>query len=296
MRYEKPALSIDQQIELLKGRKLVIKDNARAKKYLSNIGYFRLTGYMFHLQDASNNFLEGATFDEVIKLYQFDKKLRAILSEYLERIEVALRAKLTNKYSINHGFFWFTNLELYEDKDIYNSINLEIRDKFEKAQEQFLKSFKNKYPKESMPPSNMALEVLTLGKLCRLYKGLINKDEKLEIAKEFNLPSTILSEWFIYLTNIRNACAHHSRLWNRKFAADRPTIPSREKYKFNGDIPTDFNTTIYGVIALIDRLLASFNPENTFTKKIEELIEQCSVNPGFMGFPKNWNTNAVWKY
>lgn len=297
MKYPKSPLSTEQHIQLLKDRGLVITDDERASKYLNNVGYFRLTGYMYHLQtrDGKHSFTTKVSFDDIINLYQFDKKLRAIVMEYMERIEVAVKAKLTNKYSLNHGFFWYTNDALFADKGIYHSINSEIAETFTNPQEGFLKSFKFNYKDEVSPPSNMALETLTLGKLSRLYKGLNNDVEKGEIASEFNCASVILTSWLIYLTNVRNVCAHHSRLWNKKITADRPTIPAREKFKFNGTMTDDFNTTMYGIISIINRLLLSFNTENHFIEKIETLIEEYSIETIFMGFPEDWKTDAHWR-
>lgn len=296
MKYSKRALSTGEHIQLLKDRGLVINNEDRAIKYLNNVGYFRLTGYMYHLQtrDGKHSFIGEISFDDIINLYQFDKKLRAIVMEYMERIEVAVKAKLTNKYSSNHGFFWYADDTLYADKGIHYSINIEIADTFVNPQEGFLKSFKFNYREEPCPPSNMALETLTLGKLSRLYKGLNNNNEKIEIANEFDCVSAILTSWLVYLTNVRNVCAHHSRLWNKKITADRPTIPSREKFKFNGTMTDDFNTTMYGIISIINRLLLSFNPENHFIEKIETLITEYSIETSFMGFPEDWKTDAHW--
>jgi len=297
MKYGKLPFTPDQHVELLQSRGLVISNEERAKRYLNNVGYFRLTGYMYHLQrnDGSHQFLDDVTFDDVILHYQFDKKLRVLVIEYLERIEVALRARLTDKFSVSHGFYWYTQYDLYDDKAVYNSINEEIKERFDDPQERFLKSFKYKYHSENLPPSNMAMEVLSLGKLSRLYKGLSNKVEKRAIAVEFNLPSTILSSWFIYLTNVRNICAHHSRLWNRKITADRPTIPNRQQYRFNGDLPEDFNTTMYGIVSMIDRLLKNINTGNSFINKfIALIVKYPSINTGLMGFPIDWKKNSAW--
>jgi abortive infection bacteriophage resistance protein len=168
---------------------------------------------------------------------------------------------------------------------------------FKDPGERFLKSFKAKYTAEPLPPSNMALEVLTLGKLSRLYKGLSNKSEKMAIAKDFGLPSNVLSSWFVYLTNVRNVCAHHSRLWNRRITADRPIIPTRKDYKFNfqGEAPMDFNTTVYGIVSLISKLLDNINPGNRFIEKLAKLIdEHPCVSTTSMGFAPDWKENPPW--
>ncbi|PKD21817.1 hypothetical protein APR41_02220 [Salegentibacter salinarum] len=297
MKYSKPPRTIKEHLELLEDRGLSIENPERAIKYLTNIGYFRITGYMYHLQesDGSHRFKEPTTFNDIIQHYHFDKKLRSLILEYLERIEVSLRARLTDYMSLNHGFFWYTEKDLFEDYAIFTKINEEIVDSFRDPQERFLKAFKANYDNE-IPPSNMAMEILSLGRLSRLYKGLKNDEEKLQIAKDFGLPSTILSSWFIFLNNVRNICAHHGRLWNRGLTADRPTIPSRKKHQFKGEVPENFNRSIYGVISLIDRLLHNTNSTNRFTAKIEELVEDFPVvNTYFMGFPDNWKEAAPWK-
>lgn len=296
MKYEKKPFSCKQHVEILKERGLKIPNEERAIKYLNTVGYYRLTGYMYHLQekDGSHKFKGEVSFDDIINLYQFDKKLRFIINEYLERIEVALRAKLTNYFSVNYGFFWLTNKDLFANLEIYGSIINDITADFVSPQESYLKSFKLKYTSEPFPPSNMALETLTMGKLTRLYKALKNDEEKMQIARDFNLPSNILTSWIIYLTNVRNICAHHARLWNKRVTADQPLIPSREKYKFKGEITPNFHITIYGIISLINRLLSSFNPGNSFIQRIEQIIEEHKIETSLMGFPENWKQVATW--
>lgn len=296
MKYTKNPEPVEQLCSVLIQRNLLIADEDRAIKYLSTIGYFRLSGYMFHLQitDGTHRFFTGTSFEVIILHYNFDKRLRSIVSNYLERIEICLRAKLTDKYSLSHGFFWYNRADLFENYDIFIKINEEIQENFLAPKELFLKNYKNKYTSENLPPSTMALETLSLGKLARLYKALKNVDGKSEIALEFGLPSTVLSSWLIYLTNVRNICAHHSRLWNKKVTVDRPVFPSRERYKFKGENFEDSNTTLYGIISIIDKLLFSFNPNNSFTEKIEEIIEEFKIDVSFMGFPINWKQTANW--
>lgn len=295
MKYSKVPLNCEEQIQLLKNRGLVIDNEERAAKYLGTVGYYRLTGYMYHLQsrDENHKFLVETNFNDILNLYQFDKKLRAIIMEYMERIEVAVKAKLTNHYSLSHGFFWYTDESLYVDKEIYANLINEIAEKFVDPQEHYLRAFKFKY-EDTMPPSNMALETLTLGKTARLFKALANSAEKQEIAKEFNIVSSTLTSWLVYLTNVRNLCAHHSRLWNKRVTADRPFIPTRKEYKFHGVLTDDFNTSMYGIVSIINRLLRSFNPENKFTQRVEILIEEHKIDTSLMGFPANWKEGAPW--
>lgn len=295
MRYTKVPSTPAQQIILLKKRGLEIPDEVMAEKAIAQIGYFRLTGYMFHLQDRNRRFTHGVCFADVLDCYAFDKRLRMLLLDYLERIEVALRAAITDQLSLSHGFFWYLDPAHFEDLATFHLVNEEIKERFYNPNERFLKAFKAKYVGENMPPSNMAMELLTLGKLTRLYRGLKNKEEKMAIADLFGLPSPILSSWLIYLNNVRNICAHHSRLWNRKVTADRPTIPTRQKYRFHGNLPADFNTTLYGIVSMLDRLLMQFQPDNSFLSDFLWLLDSFpSIPTGHMGFPADWRKCPAW--
>lgn len=298
--YHKEPLASAELVALLKTRQLLIPDEARAIRYLDSIGYYRLTGYMYHLQKPgqAHRFVAGTSFDDIVNAYKFDKQLRAIVMEYMERIEVVLRAKLTNYYSLEHGFFWYTNEVLFEEKSraLWESVLHDIRTDFKEPKEQFLRAFRRNYPAEPLPPSQMALEVLSLGKLARLHKALKTDDIKRRIAAEFRQAPSTLDTWFVWLANVRNVCAHHGRLWNRIISADRPTIPSRKEFKFPVPMPEDANTTMYGAVALIHHLLKQFNPGNAFTTKIEALIRKYQVDATKMGFPANWETMAVWHH
>lgn len=145
MKYTKIPKTPEEHCSILVERMLLIPDRERAIKYLRNVGYFRLTGYMFHLQtrDGKHVFVDGVSFEDIIRLYQFDKKLRSIILDYLERIEVCLRAKLTDKYSLQYGFFWYNDVSLFEDRSIFNKINEEIQASFNDPKEPFLKKIRS---------------------------------------------------------------------------------------------------------------------------------------------------------
>jgi abortive infection bacteriophage resistance protein len=296
--YAKRPLSIKAQIDLLKNRGLIINNYEEADRYLRTVGYFRLTEFMAHLQskDGHHKFVEGTEFDDVILIYQFDKKLRYLISEYIEIIEVAMRSLISNEFAYSHGFFWYTDRNLYADQNVHVLITNQVKESFSRASESYLKRFQERYPSECFPPSTMAMEILTLGKLSKLYSGLKNNIEKQNVASSFNTASHLLSSWIGYVTIIRNICAHHSRLWNRKVPAGRFLIPTREKYRFKGSVPSDFNTTVYGIVSVMSRLLEAINPENTFIQKIHMLVDAYpQIKIGDMGFPGDWKENPAWK-
>ena len=106
-------------IPVLKSRGLIIADEGRAVDYLSHIGYFRLSAYLrpFYKdpKSRSHEFREGTTFERALELYRFDRKLRLLVFNEIEKIEVALRGALSNIVSDGYrDVFWITNKTLFE--------------------------------------------------------------------------------------------------------------------------------------------------------------------------------------
>ncbi|WP_312789847.1 Abi family protein [Sphingobacterium sp.] len=104
-----------------------------------------------------------------------------------------------------------------------------------------------------------------------------------------------LVNWLLFLNDVRNVCAHHSRLWNRKFTANKLIFPSRRDHKIDGEIPEASNSNIYGAIIAINQLLFTFNPHNSFIDKLETLIESYAMDERNLGFPPNWKDQAPWR-
>ncbi|PKO83383.1 MAG: hypothetical protein CVU17_08365 [Betaproteobacteria bacterium HGW-Betaproteobacteria-11] len=112
MKFTKPAIPLDDQIALLRSRGLTIADEGRARHYLRFVGYYRLAGYALPYQvnynaDGSHRFLDGVSFEDILDLYVFDRKLRLAVMDAVERIEVAFRAQFSQGMSELHGPHWF---------------------------------------------------------------------------------------------------------------------------------------------------------------------------------------------
>src|SRR5690606_4372102 len=164
--FHKPAHSVEEQIATLQARGLVIDDQARARHYLNNISYFRLSAYtrpFYQPGVQEHRFLAGAHFDDALSLYVFDRELRLLLLDAIERIEVALRAQLTNTLAEHHGPHGYLDSSIFDDR--YNHAWLLDKLKEEanaSSPETFVTHYRSKYigaPKQ--PPVWMAVELLT---------------------------------------------------------------------------------------------------------------------------------------
>lgn len=84
---------------LLKSRGLVISDEDKAVRYWESIGYYRLSAYMYPFLKApkeTHQYKDGTTFQQVLNLYRFDKKLRMLLLNEIEKVEIAIRRAIMN--------------------------------------------------------------------------------------------------------------------------------------------------------------------------------------------------------
>ena len=294
--YSKTCTLPEDLIPLLKQRGLSISDEQRAVDYLTNIGYFRFSSY-FHplLKEPKSDhvYKENATFDMALNMYRFDRKLRILLFNEIEKIEVAIRSAMTNRISSElNDVFWMTNSRYFRNQTIFAKTLTLIQLEKEKTKEDFIAHFETKYS-NPYPPAWMIAEIIPLGVLGNLFNNLKNKTILKKIAKQFGLPLPVFSSWILLLVNLRNLCGHHARLWNRQ-------IPIISHMLNNPVFPwinpeTDMKR-VYFRICIIKYLLFSVSPNNTFTQKLKSLLAEFpTIDVRAMGFPSNWQTEPLWQ-
>lgn len=121
MLYDKPPNSVDEQVSLLKGRGLVCADEALVRRcWLVTVGYYRLSAYWLPYelpppagQTRSKAFAPDTSFESIVDIYTFDRQLRLLVMEAIERIEIALRASWTHRLSLASGPHAHTDPSLF---------------------------------------------------------------------------------------------------------------------------------------------------------------------------------------
>ena len=313
--YEKSPISIKNQVQKLKSRGLVIDDENLAAHFLSNISYYRLRAYTYPFQDNSDPEMnhvfirKNIHFKDIIDLYRFDRRLRILVFNALEKIEVALRAKITQRYcEATKDSHWYMNEALFRDDAYtsegqlvfkYDTLIDDIEDEVARSEEEFIKHYYQHYSEPDMPPSWMTLEVISFGSLSRLYELLAKDDNKKAVAKELGLNKVdILENWLHALSNLRNCCAHHSRIWNRRFVVNM-LLPTNADYPFldRNTIATTKRNKLFAYLCCIKYILDIISPENDFYQNLQTLIAQGGslLSLKDMGFPDNWRYLSVWK-
>jgi len=300
-KYLKPHLTLEDQINLLVSRGLVIDDTTFAKHILSNISYYRLSSYFYNFwEDKSGHKFFGSTkFERIVNIYNFDSELRAICFKAIELIEVSIRTKLSLFLSHNHGPYWFENDNIIINKTSHADNIKSIQDLLnQKIKEQFIKDHFKKYS-DRYPPSWKLLEITSFGLLSRLYGNISpSVKEKKAIARSLGLPNhEFLESWLKSIAYIRNICAHHSRLWDKKLST--PLIPNNLKgtWLSNVSLTNLKRDGLYINLCCIKYLVDSIKPDNDFGSEVLGLLESYKqdVDLDKMHFPKSWDQDDLWK-
>ncbi len=293
--YSKPPLSYQQQLDQLKTRGLIIDNEPKALHLLENISYYRLSGYWFPLLSDKklHIFKTDAHFKDAFNLYCFDRELRQLVLSEIEKIEVAIRAKMSYVLCHTYGAFWFQDQTIFANPVKHANSLTKIGEEFHRSDEEFIGAFQQKYL-NPIPPSWMTLEISSFGTLSLLYKNLKPSKSKREIANYFGLADSVFETWMHSIVYIRNVCAHHTRLWNRAMSI-QPQIPRSPRKTWIANTNVANNRT-YFLLSMIVYLLQTINPNHRFVSKFKELLNKYpNVDTKALGFPVGWENEALWK-
>ncbi|KAB6714676.1 Abi family protein [Roseobacter sp. TSBP12] len=299
MKFEKPAVSVPDQIELLKRRGMIVGDDALAQHYLGFISYYRLRAYWLPFEvPAANNgdhaFRDGTAFEDVLTLYIFDRELRLLVLDAIERVEVALRAQWAHHMAMNHGPHG------YLDQVHYSIIRHHAKDvtalekEFNRSEDTFAIHYRDKYASPKLPPVWMAAELMSFGLLSKFYSNLKTRADRKAIADPFALDEAVVTSFAHHISTVRNICAHHGRLWNKRFTVTMttPRFPAKLPVAMRDADPRYLHNTL----VMLDYLLALIAPDNEWKKRLVALIDGCPrADPASMGFPADWRTRGAWR-
>ncbi|WP_211825135.1 Abi family protein [Kistimonas asteriae] len=248
MAYNRPWKSYEEQLDILKARGLQVSNDEAAIAYLQRIGYYRLSAYwypfriFYHEQDPltgrlstkrTDNFVENTHFVDAVELYIFDKKLRLLMLDALERVEIALRVNIAyvlgekDVFAYKHIGLFHPSFAGKTNKRTGKTRHQEWLDKYEgllrRSKEDFVKHYRQKHGDDL--PMWVAIELLDFGAMSQLYSMMRVPDQE-QIARRYDVADfKVFSSWLRALNYLRNLCAHHSRLWNRN-VIDQPRLPA----------------------------------------------------------------------
>lgn len=316
--YIKPFLSLNDQVALLLRRGMTISDTPRAMGYLERLGYYRLSGYWYPMRTSApppagspmpfsvlDDFLPGTEFGQVVDLYVFDKRLRLLFLDAIERVEVALRVKIAMQLGARDPYAHRNPSELDGKFTIVNAKGriphtdwiAKLDESASRSREEFSKHFNLKYAPPL--PIWIAIELWDFGLLSTMMSGMKWADVT-QIAAAYGIPrAALIQSWCRSMNNVRNICAHHARLWNRPLV-DFPRPPRAGEVPMLDHLIGDINAQSrpYAVAAFLQYLLKSISPASTWSARLKAHFLTFPTAPGIAvaqtGFPRNWEALPLW--
>ncbi|MBR4625121.1 MAG: Abi family protein [Alphaproteobacteria bacterium] len=293
--FQKPYTNAKDLVKLLQSRGLTIADTDKAEKYIDSIGYYRLSAYMYPLLQTpkeQHRYKQGATFDQVMMLYRFDKKLRLLIFNEIEKIEVAIRSAIVNiGCEMTGNPFWITDSANFNDQNKFlRTLDL-IDAEMNRSREDFIVHFKDTYS-DIYPPSWILAELLPFGVVTNIFSNILSVRIKKRIAKKYGLQMLPFESWLTIISLTRNYCCHHARVWNKQNTI-RPMLP----YHIGGawiTLPTD-PLRIYFNISIVKYFLNIISPQNDMRDKLMKLLSDFpNIDTAAMGFPVGWQQEPLW--
>lgn len=318
--YSKPHLSFEEQLRLLKDRGLQVTCDEQALQYLERLGYYRLSGYWYPLrqlrpagspQKSTSNrqdqFVVGAKFEDAVRLYVFDKKLRLLVLDAIERIEVAIRVDIAYRLG-KKDTFAYTKPDLLHPhftekirgetgQTAYALWSAKHEQLIHRSREDFAKYHKSKY---GLPlPIWVAIELWDFGLLSTFYQGMRISD-KAAIAALYGLADwRIMESWLRTINYARNIAAHHSRLWNKNLV-DQPKLPPKGRLSAFDPLIKDkrVRSRVYILLCVLAYLIHAICPNSSWSARLKALVHDfpktLQIDIDSMGFPPDWMQHTFW--
>jgi len=296
--------TLEQQIEILKEKGLVINNVDKAEELLLRENYFFINGYrhIFLKSNKDRTFIKGTTFEELYALFQFDRSFRNILFKNLLIVENNLKSVLSYRLSRRYGFkekdylkpsnFSQDIKKVRQVNDVLNKIKRQI--KLNGRQHSATLHYLSNY---GYVPLWILVKLLSFGMINELY-SILKPDDKLMIAEYYNLDVETLGIYLGLLSNYRNLCAHEDIVYDHRTQKEIPDC----KYHRELGIPVMNDEYVYGkndIFAVVIMIKSMLN-ESDFTDFINEVSYELCVLDGKvdvipqskildrMGFPENW--------
>ncbi|MFF7707371.1 Abi family protein [Pseudomonas sp. NPDC007930] len=298
--YVKPAKTPHALLRHLRAKGLGTKGQTEpALRALEFVGYHRLLIYMRPLQDPQKRFVPAACFDDVLKLYDFDRRLRLVFLDAIDRIEVGFRAAIINTLAVDKacGPHFYLSAIHFEDcskhRDLLRQV-VNLREKDNAA----LNHYYRHYNTPALPPVWAVLEAMTIGQMSRLFCDL-HLDHRKAVAVKFAYDETVLVSWLKSLTLLRNVCAHHGRLWNASITASAPKYAKAIAVEFPSHVDRG---RMFARAVVVQALLEKIDPASDWKHRFKclmataphEALAKAGKTTAELGLIADWEQRPFW--
>ena len=302
---DKKFKTIEEQIEILKSRNMLIENYDKAHEILrKNNYYYIINGYKELFLDKTaktEKYVDNTKIEELYELYQFDKKIKINFLKYILIIENEIDTYLAYEFSKTYGHKNYlipenfnntkSNSQLVEK--FINNVNLEIEHQY-KNDNKMIAHYINKY---QYIPLWVLIRIISFGKMSKFY-SLMKQKEQNEISRKYNLKSRELKIMLHNLTIIRNICAHDEKLYDVKMNSRIFSTKYHKKLKIENKNGNYLYGTrdLFSIVIVLKILLEDkefYNFYKMLIKDIEQLRKtiitvKSNIILKEMGFPNNY--------
>jgi len=274
---------------LLAKRGMEIPDHAAAEHSLSHISYYRLRSYWqsFEADPVSHRFEPGTNFAKVLAAYIFDRELRLILLDAIERIEISARTRWMQAMIQAYGSHPHLNGALFptvgKSRWDHTKAVEDLEKSFNHSKEAFAIHFKEKYA-EKLPPLWAMCELMTFGEFSKWYANTGDRKIKKKAAQYYDLDEKIFQSLLHQISYIRNFCAHHAHLWDRHLTITC-VLPKQTPESVAKTLNRHQKNKLYNSIVMMKHLMDIINPDSLWHDRLITLITNSDIDQKRMGFP-----------
>lgn len=310
----KPYKTYPDQLAQLEGRGLTVADRSAALAALQRLGYYRLSGYFYALRKTNpvgkpgrqNDFETGASFELVVALADFDKRLRLLALDAIESVEIAVRVAIAYRLGKFDPLAHlqprlldgrFTQQRPGQAQSRHQDWIARFEEQCSKSREEFMQHHREVYG--GQVPIWAAIEVWDFGLLSRFFEGMASRDQN-ALAHQLRLgQGDVLESWLRSLNFVRNVAAHHSRLWNRRNPATLklPSLDAARGLALLRSHP-DSLSRVFGAFTALAWLLQVITPGSDWPARVRSLVASFPTTPLLSleaaGFPEGWEQDPLW--
>ncbi|MCL2696681.1 MAG: Abi family protein [Oscillospiraceae bacterium] len=280
--FAKEPATIDAQLAKLEFRGCIIEDKTYAKFILEKINYYRLANYFAVYQQNNKRYRGGTSFNKVLKLYEFDRKLRGHLLIFLEEIEISMRAAISNFHALKYGALGYLSDSAFNHHHNHHHFMSRIdRLKEKNTDINFVSHYNSKHM--GAFPLWVIMELFSFGMLAHFFKSLHRQDKKEIAERHFSglFPAGHIESWLESMAALRNHCAHYARLYSSRLEPVPKPLDDLS-FKMGGDL----FSFIYVIKLMNKHLSGSEKIEAHLAALLEEYAEVAEL--AVLGFPENW--------
>ena len=279
----KPAKTYQEQVDLIKEKGFIIDDCEACIAFLKQANYYRLSAYFLPFRKTDGTFIQGVHFQRVQRIYEFDNCIRILLLQTIERIELYTRTQLAYYLGHCYGPLGYLNDDIFSHKHNASAFHKRIRRHIDENRQTLvvkhhMKNYDGKFP------IWVLIEFFSIGSLSYLYADLISKDQKAIAKTAFSQSASCLESWLRCLAELRNRCAHYSRIYYSAFPAT-PRMPKNIPYN------SPNNHMLFPQILMLKYLYPDKGEwDNQMLPGIANLVDSYlpDIELDHIGFPRNW--------